>query len=119
MSTMNKNLDGLWARQQAISNNIANVETPGYKAQSVSFEDQLQAQLSNSNATEAEKINNINSIQPVTTEADDETFRLDGNGVDLEKENVEMARSQYDYMYTLRLVNDNFSRLREVINGGK
>lgn len=119
LSAMNKNLDGLWARQQVISDNIANYETPGYKAKSVSFEDQLQAQLSNKNATESETINSINSIQPVTTEADDETFRLDGNGVDLEKENVEMARAQYDYMYTLRLVNDNFSRLRSVINGGK
>jgi len=114
---MSKDLDGLWARQQAISNNIANVETPGYKAQTVSFEDQLQAQLSNKSATEKETANNIKNIQPVTTESTDETFRLDGNGVDLEAENVEMARTQYNYMYTLRAMTDSFSRLKTVING--
>jgi len=117
INAMNKDLDGLWARQQAISNNLANVETPGYKAQTVSFEDQLQAQLSNKSATEKETANNIKNIQPVTTESTDETFRLDGNGVDLEAENVEMARTQYNYMYTLRAMTDSFSRLKTVING--
>lgn len=117
INTMTKDLDGLWTRQQAISNNIANFETPGYKAQTVSFEDQLQAQLSNKSATEKEAVNNIKNIQPVTAESADETFRLDGNGVDLEAENVEMARTQYNYMYTLRAMTDTFARLKTVING--
>ena len=34
-------LDGLSARQRAIANNIANVNTPGYTAERVSFEDAL------------------------------------------------------------------------------
>ncbi|HEX3037476.1 MAG TPA: flagellar basal body rod protein FlgB [Oscillospiraceae bacterium] len=117
LNAMNKDLDGLWARQQAISNNLANYETPGYKAKTVSFEDQLQAQLSNKSATEKETVNNIKSIKPITVEHADETFRLDGNGVDLEAENIEMARTQYNYMYTLRALTDSFARLKTVING--
>lgn len=119
INAMNKDLDGLWARQQAISDNLANFETPGYKSKTVSFEDQLQKQLSNNSATQSETVNNIKSIQPTTTVNTDETFRLDGNGVDLEKENVEMARTQYNYMYTLRTLTDSFARLKVVINGGK
>lgn len=117
ISAMSKDLDGLWARQQVISNNIANFETPGYKAQTVSFEDQLQAQLSNQSSTDKETVQNIKSIQPITAEKTDETFRLDGNGVDLESENLEMARTQYNYMYALRAMTDTFSRLKMVING--
>ena len=44
---MQKALDGTWERQKAISNNIANHETPGYKAQKVMFEDALKKELKN------------------------------------------------------------------------
>ena len=38
LSLMTKALDGLWKRQEVISNNLANVDTPGYKSQYVTFE---------------------------------------------------------------------------------
>ena len=43
-----KALDGTWQRQKATSNNIANSETPGYKAIKVNFEDSLKAEISKS-----------------------------------------------------------------------
>jgi len=116
---MNKDLDGLWARQQEISDNIANVETPGYKSKSVSFEDQLKALLSDSSASNSETIDNIKSMQPQITVSDDKTSRLDGNNVDAEKENIELARTQLNYMYSLRELSDYFSRLRYAITDGK
>jgi flagellar basal-body rod protein FlgB len=116
---MNKDLDGLWARQQEISDNIANVETPGYKSKSVSFEDQLKALLSDSSASNSEIINSIKNTQPQTTVSDDKTSRLDGNNVDAEKENIELARTQLNYMYSLRELSDYFSRLRYAITDGK
>ena len=119
VNLMNKDLDGLWARQQEISDNIANVETPGYKSKSVSFEDQLKALLSDSSASNSETIDNIKSMQPQITVSDDKTSRLDGNNVDTEKENIELARTQLNYMYSLRELSDYFSRLRYAITDGK
>lgn len=119
VNLMNKDLDGLWARQQEISNNIANVETPGYKSKSVSFEDQLNALLQNDSASNSEVINGIKNTQAQTTVSNDESSRLDGNNVDVEKENVELARTQLNYMYSLREMSDYFTRLRYAITDGK
>jgi len=70
-------LDGLALRQRTIANNIANVNTPGYTAQRVSFEDALatsvQAGDGHSTASTAR------SLEPT---------RLDGNNVNLDTETV-------------------------------
>ncbi len=116
---LNKDLDGLWARQQAISDNIANFETPGYKAKSVSFEDQLKSAVASSgDGAPQGAVDAIDGVQPVTTEAADETFRADGNAVDLEQQNVELARTELNYSYSLRMMSDLFSRLKTAITGG-
>ncbi len=119
MNLLNKDLDGLWARQQAISDNLANFETPGYKPKTVSFEDQLRAMLSSSAEKESELVKKVGDVSPVMTTQDDLTLRLDGNGVDFEKENVEFLRTEFNYDTSLRLLSDTFSRLRTVINAGK
>ena len=46
MQLLEKKLDAVWMRQQVISNNIANAETPGYKSKSLEFESILDRQLS-------------------------------------------------------------------------
>jgi flagellar basal-body rod protein FlgB len=118
-SLLNKDLDGLWVRQQAISDNMANYETPGYKAKSVSFEDQLRGQLADAGtAGENEStIGKIDDVTPVTSEASDETFRADGNGVDLEQQMIDMARTSTNYSYTLQQMNDYFTRLHTAVTG--
>lgn len=116
-SLLSKDLDGLWARQQAVSDNIANFETPGYKTKSVSFEDQLRAQVENGK-TAGGQVRGIESVQPETTEAGNEMFRADGNGVDLEQQNIEMARTQLNYYYSITELSDAFSRLKTAISGG-
>ncbi|MDD2568467.1 MAG: flagellar basal body rod protein FlgB [Clostridia bacterium] len=118
LNLINKNLDGLWTRQQAISDNIANYETPGYKVKQISFEDALRKQFKKT-ATENDLINNIKNTQPELTVLDNETMRLDDNGVDLEKENIELVRTQLNYYYSLQQISDQFSRLRTVIKGGQ
>lgn len=118
INLMNKDLDGLWTRQQAISDNIANVETPGYKSKQVSFEDQLQEQLSQSTGN-SDLVSRLKNTQPVTTVSEDESSRLDGNNVDVEQQNVELARTQLNYMYSLRELSDYFSRLKYAITDGK
>ena len=116
-SLLSKDLDGLWARQRAISDNIANFETPGYRAKTVSFDDQLRDQIASGDGGTHKTIENIQNIQPVTTVAQDETYRADGNGVDLEQQNVELARTQLNYNYSLTELSDAFSRLKTAISG--
>lgn len=116
---LNKDLDGLWIRQQEISNNISNVETPGYKSKSVSFEDQLKKLMSASNESDGSLIDQIKNTTPQINISDDESLRLDGNNVDAEKENIELARTQINYNYSLRELSDYFSRLRYAITDGK
>ncbi len=116
---INKDLDGLWARQQAISDNIANFETPGYKTKNVSFEDQLKAALADPGSeTQQGTMDAIGGVQPVTTEAADQTSRADGNAVDLEQQNIELARTELNYSYSLQMMSDMFSRLKTAITGG-
>lgn len=119
INLLNKDLDGLWTRQQAITNNIANVETPGYKSKSVHFEDQLQQQIMENSGSTKSLINGIKDSGTVTTVSDDQTSRLDGNNVDVEKENTELARTQLNYLYSLRELSDYFSRLKYAITEGK
>jgi flagellar basal-body rod protein FlgB len=116
-SLLNKDLDGLWVRQQAISDNIANFETPGYKTKQVSFEDQLLRQLSGEGTAGESKVDGIASVTPVVSEASDETFRADGNGVDLEQQMIDMVRTSTNYSYSLRQLEDYYSRLNTAITG--
>ena len=118
LNLINKNLDGLWLRQQTISENVANHQTPGYKPKQVSFEQNLQEQVQKFSA-EKERIENIKKTKPEVTVLEDRTIRLDGNAVDLEKENLELIRTQLNYYYSLQQINDQFTRLRTVIKGGR
>lgn len=114
---LQKNLDGLWLRQQVISDNIANMETPGYKSKVVSFEDELKEALSASDARKAREI--LAGATPAVTETEDESLRLDGNNVDVEAENIDLARTQLNYYLSLRSLSDEFSRLGIAITGQK
>ncbi|MDP4109716.1 MAG: flagellar basal body rod protein FlgB [Bacillota bacterium] len=118
MNVLIKNLDGNWERQKAILNNIANVETPGYKPKTVSFEDELSEALSDANASKSEKTEQINNISPKIT-PEDVVYRSDGNGVDMEKENTELVKTQFAYDTSVELLTEMFSRLRTVIKSGK
>lgn len=119
MNLLNKDLDGLWLRQQAISGNLSNFETPGYKSREVSFEDELKKNLAQSGQKKSELLNTVDTTQPTVTVSQALSERLDGNNVDAEQQNAELARTQLNYMYSLRELSDYFSRLRYVITDGK
>lgn len=123
-----KALDGTWQRQKATSNNIANSETPGYKAIKVNFEDSLKAEISklqttsNSSSTGfLDKMESIQSIKDANISVYEgaTSSRLDENNVDLESENIDMSKSVLQYYYLVRGVSDSHSRLKYAVNGGK
>jgi len=122
---LQKALDGSWQRQRAISNNIANHETPGYKAIKVDFENSLDQEirkLENSIPTKEKIIEGIETLKDseINVFSDNSTSnRADGNNVDLDLENIEMAKTQIQYQYLTRSMTDMFSRLRYAISEGK
>ncbi len=118
ISMSQKSLEFLWAKQVVISQNLTNVNTPGYKAKYVTFEDVYQNRLKLARAakTPAQTRSIIeNSYYSINEK--DSSARLDENNVNADAEEVEMARAQLQYQYVLNAVNSDFSRLRSVIKG--
>ena len=122
---LQKALDGVWQKQRAISNNIANHETPGYKAIKVNFEDSLEKEIEKlgSGTPTKEKIQEgIDALKNSDIEVYSDystSERADGNNVDLDQENIEMAKAQIQYQYLTRSMTDMFARLRYAISEGK
>lgn len=118
ISMAEKTLDYLWSKQQVTLNNIANGETPGYKARYVTFEDEFRKRLLAGREGTSKDIGEaISSSRHYTYETRDESARLDGNNVNMDVENVELARTTLQYQYQLNALNSEVSRLRTVIKG--
>lgn len=118
ISMAEKSLDYLWSKQQITMNNIANVDTPGYKAQYVTFEDEFRKRLlANKNGTSTEIGNAIGNSRYYLQNTNEKSTRLDGNNVNMDTENVELARTTLQYQYELNALNGDISRLRTIIKG--
>lgn len=123
-----KALDGAWQKQKATSNNIANAETPGYKAIKVNFENSLKAEINKlqttANASKNGFLDKMESIQTIDNSNINvyqgaTSNRLDRNNVDMESENIDMTKSVLQYNSLVRGVSDSYSRLKYAINGGR
>lgn len=111
-----KVLDFLWQRQAVSLNNVANVDTPGFKSQYVTFEEELAKRLSdasNSAKSPRQKVSNaIDSTRMWVNTTWSESSRLDGNNVDMDQEQVEIVRTAYEYQYMLSSINNDLTRLK-------
>lgn len=118
VSLLEKGLDGTWARQVATLDNLGNYETPNYKKKVVSFESQLQAAMEDRRpTTRTERANAVRATSPMTGVDRTLTLRDDGNNVDVEAENISLARAQLQYSTYTQQLNSYFTRLRTAING--
>mgnify|MGYP002857096716 CR=1 FL=1 len=122
INVLGKAADGSWQRNEAIANNIANVDTPNYKRQDVSFEEELKHALKASKYksldSKVSEINNgkLSHIEPRTyTDYASFSYRLDDNNVDIDNENVELASNQIKYNGIASSLNSEFSNLKAVI----
>lgn len=117
-----KSLDYLWEKQRVISDNIANADTPGYKAKEISFEEELNSKLSkfrNSRSPNASDIKDAILDSKISIDvSEEESNRLDGNNVNLDVEQIELSRAQLQYQYQVFQINDQFSRIKSSIGRG-
>ena len=114
-------LDVSWAKQKLALDNIANVDTPGYKAKYALFEDELRSKLRRFDNREGFKTRDvreaIRSTRMQIRQSDEEIIRADDNNVNLDVEELEVARNTYQYEYALKQISDEFTRLRTAIEG--
>ena len=99
---------GLSARQKAISDDIANVDTPFYQARSVSFENDLRRALKDGE--------NPLGVAP-TTSVSTAPAGLNGNNVDLTAETMASVDTELAYQLALRAAGDRFTLYRTAIKG--
>lgn len=119
INALQKSLDAVWLRQKVISNNIANAETPGYKSYSVVFEDVLNSAIDGRFDDPDLLQNAFEMTDPYVVQDKGTTAGQDGNNVNLDKENIELARAQLQYSYLVQTLNSEINRLKYAINGGK
>ena len=103
MQTVKAALDGLGKRQEVISRNIANVDTPGYQAQAVNFEDTLKKAVAHQTDFALEVTNPLHLASTTTPTAYRATARpggstrADGNNVDIDVELADMSETGIEY----------------------
>ena len=105
-------LDATAARQRVTSQNIANVNTPGYKAREVNFEDQLARALDRPGDS-----SEIMELAPEVRFQDGLVERLDGNNVDIDRE---LGRSQKNALLHnayVRILSTKINTMRSAISG--
>jgi flagellar basal-body rod protein FlgB len=101
-------LNGLAARQRVIANNVANVETPGFIAGRVSFEDSLRAAIADGDGG-ATSVSTRSSADPVN---------VNGNNVSLDTEVVSLTETDLAYQLMIQALNQKFGLLRTAIGSG-
>ena len=112
-----------WVKQQAILDNIANAETPNYKVKYVTFEEALRAQIRNAvRGTDTEaKTGSMRAVltaaKPSAHVADDQSARMDENGVNVSEQSMELVRNAYQVQHVYRAISSDMSRLMLAIRG--
>lgn len=110
-------------RRQLIANNIANVDTPGYKRAELSFESQLrravasetparlEAHKTDSRHIDFDKKIDFTSVQPRISVEYDTSYRNDGNNVDIDVESADASKNTMHYNLMIELYNRNIKLL--------
>ena len=118
---LDKAADASWMRENVITNNIANIDTPGYKRQDVDFESVLQKALGKTKYSSLDKkVRELNQdLGKLTTtsytDAANYSYRLDRNNVDENTENAELACESLRYQLLTTAITNNFSRMQTVL----
>lgn len=117
-TTLENALNYANTKQKVIAQNIANVDTPNYKAKEVSFKETLTNTL-NANKTNEKHIDfsTTSSSSAITT--NQSTYNNSGNSVDIEKEMNDLATNQIYYNALIDRISGKFNSLENVIKGGK
>ncbi len=125
MEAMGSYLGRLARRQQVIASNVANIDTPGYKTQDISFHATMDELLSE--RTPAPRSNSpAHQADVVETRAADTVFaseepaeRPDGNNVNLDREMLKLGETSFTYSSIVQLLRVKLKMVASSINEGR
>ena len=104
VNVLTKAADASYQREAILANNISNVDTPGYKRKDLNFEGVL-----------SQELGRCKHQSNVYTDHSNYSYRMDGNNVDIDTENVELASEQIKYEALTSSISSQFSRMKSVL----
>jgi len=116
---LEKGLDAIVRKNDVISGNIANIDTPGYKAKRIDFESVFQNALSNGLSDDAVSLDDPAAFTPRVYEEQGTSLRLDGNNVDIDQEMADLAKNSILYNTMTYAISRELMQLKVVITEGK
>ena len=120
INLLTKAADASWKRETVISNNIANVNTPGYKRKDLNFQGVLTEELGRCKHESLDSkvsVVDLSRLDPqIYVDSANYSYRMDGNNVDIDTENVELASEQIRYEGLTDCINSEFERMKAVIS---
>lgn len=127
INILSKALDASWKRNEVITNNIANAETPNFKRSEVLFENILKEQLTGKKlkgaVTDPKHIHinggNLKDIKYVIQRDNRFSTRRDNNNVDIDVEMAERAKNEILYHALTSRMQSGFQKIKFVINEGR
>jgi len=146
VNLMEKGLDASWKRNQAIANNLANIDTPGYKRSDIDFKSEYNNQIksnsktselsqkfkteivlsqkpkSKNNPTNQLPEKNLDSVSSFSAQKSTDSksaIRMDGNNVDIDHEMTELAKNAILYDSLTFSISKEIGRIKYIIKEGR
>ncbi len=104
---LNRYLDLTSDQMKLTAANMANVDTPGYRTQGFDFEQELTKQMSGSAG---------DTTSPTVQEVDGLVARPDGNNVSMDREGMQLAKSQLQFRLGVELMKHQFANVMSAIH---
>ncbi len=127
LTILEKFLDESIKKHSVIASNIANANTPNYKAKELDFEKAFKKALGEGDdeislrTTDPEHISDSNSLENLSTEVEISSApaRADGNNVNLEREMVKLTENNISYNLGIQLITKKLKEIRTAITSGR
>ncbi len=124
---LQRSLDFRGKRNALLASNVANVETPGYKARDLVFEKALgramraqepgPLQVTHPRHLDGRQIVPLALVKPQLIYSATPVTSLDGNSVDLEREMAKLGENQVAYQALAQMISFKISQLKAAIRG--
>jgi len=116
-NVLKKGLDASALRQRVTAQNVSNINTPGFKRSSVSFEENLNQALKQKDSLD--RRGSVGEVNARVVKDQRTTMRSDQNNVDIDIEMLTLSSNQIKYNSMIQLLSDRYGMMRYVINEGR
>ena len=107
---MEAGLNALNVKQQVITQNLSNIDTPGYKSKEVSFKDLLENEMDKDDSSQKKY-----SFETKVTQTQNTYFTTDGNNVDTDKESLELYSTYLQSAAIIQKLNSTVGNYQYVL----